>query len=35
MEKLAFNKTCLTEVRVIVVIMCVPLIESLCQTVMR
>jgi hypothetical protein len=34
MEKLAFTRACLFDVRVIVVIMHVPLVESLCQTTM-
>jgi hypothetical protein len=32
MEKLVFTKACLSDVRVIVVIMCVPLKERWCQT---
>jgi hypothetical protein len=34
MEKLAFTRACLSDVRVIVVILHVPLIESLCPTAM-
>jgi hypothetical protein len=35
MEKLAFTEACLSDVGVIMVIMCVPLVESLCQVAMR
>jgi hypothetical protein len=31
MEKLTFTRACLSNVRVIMAIMCVPLIELLCQ----
>jgi hypothetical protein len=34
MEKLSFIKACLPGVRVIMAIMCVPLVELLCQVVM-
>jgi hypothetical protein len=34
MEKHAFTRACLSDVRVIVMIMCVPLVEQLCQTMM-
>jgi hypothetical protein len=34
MEKLAFTCACLSDVRVIMVIMSVPLVESLCQVAM-
>jgi hypothetical protein len=34
MEKLAFTRACLSDVRVIMMIMCVPLVESLWQTAM-
>jgi hypothetical protein len=30
MDNLAFIRACLSDVRVIMVIMCVPLVESLC-----
>jgi hypothetical protein len=34
MEKLAFTRACLSDVRVVMVIMRVPLVELLCQAVM-
>jgi hypothetical protein len=34
MEKLAFTRTCLSNMRVIMAIMRVPLVELLCQAVM-
>jgi hypothetical protein len=34
MEKLTFTRICLSDVRVIMVIIRVPLVESLCQTAM-
>jgi hypothetical protein len=35
MEKLAFTRASLSDVSVIIEIMCVPLVELLCQTVME
>jgi hypothetical protein len=35
MEKLAFTRVSLSDVSVIIEIMCVPLVELLCQTVME
>jgi hypothetical protein len=34
MEKLAFTRTCLSDVRVIMTIMCVALVELPCQAMM-
>jgi hypothetical protein len=34
MEKLAFTRTCLSDVRVIMTIMCVVLVELPCQAMM-
>jgi hypothetical protein len=34
MEKLAFTRACLSDDRIIMAIMCAPLVELLCQTVM-
>jgi hypothetical protein len=35
MEKLVFTKACVSDVRVIMAIIRAPLVELLCQTVMR
>jgi hypothetical protein len=35
MEKLAFTRACLSDVSVIMVMMCVPLVKLLCHTMMR
>jgi hypothetical protein len=35
MEKLTFTRAYLSSIRVIMAIMCVPLVELLCQTMMR
>jgi ABC-type phosphate transport system permease subunit len=35
MDKIAFTRKSLSDVRVIMAIMCIPVVELLCQTVMK